>query len=414
MPEVALAPPAAAPAAPAAPAASTPAAAPSAAPATSGKPVSRPANNMADAYAQLDAMGAEPDAPAAPPKPEDSPDPQDTPGDDTPATDPNQRQEQQPRPMKAAELKQNYERLKSEMTKREARIAELETKLKTPAEDPERKRVEERLTAAEKRATELDEELRFSNYERSTEYKEKYEAPFHNAYQQGRNKAASLKVTDIETGQARQGTAADFDAIARMTDDDAAAELANTLFGNKSAMVLFHRERVQELNGARVQALDEFRKNGGEREKQRAEMRTKQQTELATAFSTASREGVEKYPQWLKPVEGDTKGAEILANGMRLADIAFGTQPTDANGSPITISATDRAKLHAAIRNKAGGFDHVVHLLNQQKALNKELKTKLKQFESSEPGAGQQGRQPQRQGGSAMDGAMSALDKLAR
>lgn len=294
------------------------------------------------------------------------------------------------KPVAAAELRKAYENLKSE----HARLKEEHTKLKDfkPPEDTEKKALAERVEAHTKRISELEAELRYSNYERSEEYKTKYHEPFVEAYQAGRAKVASLKVADAE-GETRQGTAADFDNIMRIQDDETAAEKATEMFGAKASIVLYHRERVQELNAARAKAVEEYRKSGDERERQRLEQQTlakttaeKQAGEIAGMFKTFADEAIEKYPQWFKPEEGDDKGNELLVKGFERADLAFKSSPFQPNLTPQERDGIIR--LHTAIRNKAAGFDRLVYKNTQLSNRVKELETKLAEFENSKPTGG--------------------------
>jgi len=400
--------PAPAPSKPAAPAAAPPAPARNQSKAVSSKPVSNPAQNLADAYSQLDSLGADDGGgpapePRTPPKPPELPGgqkPQDAkdnkpPGETADDANPDNPEGASPKPgekpdekIPAKTLRERKDQLERENASLAARVKELEEKNSDPTEHPEFKKNKETLEQREKRLAELEEEIRFTNYERSTEYREKYEAPFLDAYAAGRAKVSSFTLTDPGTGEPRQGTEQDFDQLMRITDDNAAAERAAELFGNKAPIVLFHREEALKMNAARVKALDHYRKEGGEREKQRTEQLSKMQREVATAFESESKAGVEKYSKWFKPVEGDAKSAEILERGFHFADVAFGKADKDADGNVIRRAPAEMAKLHAAIRNKAGGFDHAIYLLNKERATVKQLQEKLKQYEDSGPGPG--------------------------
>lgn len=419
MPAEAAAPPAPAPATP--PPAAPPApAAKSTPPVTTAKAVSHPAQDLADAYSQLDRMASPEDkqpaprkeVPKAPKLPEGQkpqqatkdgkPVPNEDEGEheDDAAKAPDEAETPPPAPPegkeKAATLRQRKEQLEKENATLAAKVKELEGKTFDPSEHPEFKKLKETHEAKEKRLAELEDEIRFTNYERSTEYKEKYEAPFIDAYAAGRERASKLKVleqrdeADEITQAARAGTPADFDTIMRITDDNDAGELAAKLFGHNAPYVMFHREEVNKLNGVRVKALEQFRKDGSVREAQRTEAMTKAQKENVAAFEAAVKDGVEKYGKWFKPVEGDKKSAEILERGFQFADIVFGKEVKGPDGQPIKPSTA----MAAAIRNKAGGFDHAVYLLNQERATVKELRAKLKEYEASEPGPGNGATKP--------------------
>jgi hypothetical protein len=290
----------------------------------------------------------------------------------------------------------------------------MEAERAKPVEDPEKKRLSETLEQREKRLAELEDEMRFASFEKSSEYKDKYWTPFSDAYQQGRNKVASLRLTDAN-GDTRQGTAEDFDSLMRITDDDQAAELASDLFGVKAPMVLWHREKVQELNNTRLKALEDFRKQGGEREKLRGEQMQKQQKEIAALWESENKAGVERFPKLFKPEEGDEKGNALLARGFELADAAFGSALADpATGQPVKLSPQEMVKLHSAIRNKAAGFDRLAYKYGISQKRIAELETKLKEYEASEPSPGDGQRKLKSPPGSALDAAEAELMKLGR
>lgn len=366
---------------------------------------------MNDAFAQLDAMaeaGPQPDAaPAAgqagPDKPE---------LDTKPAEQPKPGEKPAEQPLEPAALRKAYDETKGKVATLEKELADLKAK---PAEDPEKKKLGETLAERDKRLAALEEEMRYTNYEKSQDYQDKYWKPFESAYNAGRQKAAALKAVNADTGETRQGAAEDFDTLMKITDDDAAADKAYELFGQKAPMVLWHREKVQDLNGQRVNALDTFRKEGTARDQQRAEQHSQSQKQLASQWEAETKGAVEKYPQWFKPVEGDAEDAKFLGRGMELADAAFnGGVIRDAEtGQFKKLGADELMKLHAAMRNKAGAFDALVHRLGKATKELKAAQTRLKEFEKSEPGAGD-GRGARRgTSPTTMDSVLSGMDKFA-
>ena len=354
----------------------------------------------------------DPNAPEPEPSPQpNAPEPEEKPTGDEPATEPEPTTAEPPKE-KAATLRQRKEQLETENKTLQARVKELETKSAEPPK--ELTEIQEKNAALEKRLGELEEEQRFTDYSKSNDYKQRYYETWLKSYQAGRNKVASLVVTDAQTGEQRQGKPEDFDAIMSIADDNVAADKAFDLFGNKTPVVLYHRERVSELNGQRLTALDEFRKTGGEREKARTEAMTKHRQQLADSFHAAIKEGETKFPQWAKADEADPKSAEFLETGLKYADIAFGKPETGADGKPVQRSPAELTKLQAAIRNKAAWFDHVVYQLNKANATNKALTRKLAQFESSEPGPGNGAPNPGRKPASLWDTVDADLQQRAR
>lgn len=304
----------------------------------------------------------------------------------------------------------------------EQQHAELQKKLSAPQEWPEKKTYEERLSAHEKRIQEYENHLRVTNYAKSQEYKEKYETPYVNAFIAGRTKAAAMKVIErkdesgaITTQQARQGKAEDFDEIFRIQDDDAAADRAVELFGESRApMILFHRERAQELRNTGLQAIDEMGKKGQDYDKQQRELSERQINEANGMIDNFRNVAVEKYPTLFKEIEGDAKGNDLLARGKHLLDRVLQGGKALADGEePMTQE--ELAIAIAAVRNKAVGFDRLVHRLRTVEKERDDYKKKLEDFEQSEPAPGEGGGKPTG-GGEVEDenDPYKKLDKMAR
>lgn len=330
------------------------------------------------------------EVPDVEPKPEDKAHDK-TPQDKAPEKPPQDKTPEKPK-SRIVELSKAYEGLKAKHRQLEqdllAKNAEIEAIKSKPVEDPEKKSLQERLTEREERLSDLENEIRFSRYESSQEYKEKYEQPFVDAFQTGRQKTASLKIVEQkneETGEilspARQATAADFDRIAMIADDDAATELAHQMFGNKAPLILYHRERVQELNNAKSKAIEDYRKHGSEREKQFAEQSKAQREKMVGMFNQITNQAIEKFPELFKPMEGDDKGNELLKKGFDLVDAIF-------KGDPNQIPPDKLVAMHAAIRNRAAGFGRLLHQKRGLEAKVAELEKELEEYRGSEPGAG--------------------------
>jgi len=165
-------------------------------------------------------------------------------------------------PEKAGELRKHYDALKVKHRELETKHAELQKSATAPKEWPEKKTYEEKLAEREKvladhakRVADYENELRFVRYEKSEEYRTKYEKPFTDAFLAGRDRASKLKIVERKTDadpstgqegrviqQSRQGKAEDFDEIMRIADDDMAAERAMELYGPaKAPLILYHR-----------------------------------------------------------------------------------------------------------------------------------------------------------------------------
>lgn len=386
----------------------------------------KPGDHLNEAFAGLDELVSTQSTPDPAPKPTPKAPEKKEPAKTAPKAAEPVKPEPPAQPEKAATLRANYDKVKSDLAAMEKRYKELEEKLSKPQEDPEKKELQSKLAsydklmeAKEKKLAELDSELKFTKYERSQEYKDKYETPWVEAYTDGRNRVTQLKIKEpdvldaagdvVTPGKVRQGTEADFDTLMGIVNDDDAAEFAVKLFGNKASIVLTQREKVRDLNGARIKAIEDYRKQGSEREKQLYDLSKKQKDEFVSNWQKENAAAAEKYPQWFKPEEGDDKGNALLEKGFQQADKAF--------GGTESMSPEEAVKLLSAVRNKAAGFDRAVYKLTQAKARIAELEEKLKAFEGSEPGDGEGGGDPASPTDPkalSMDAVVNTLDKLAK
>lgn len=302
----------------------------------------------------------------------------------------------------------------TELTKLRAEVEELKKGGPKPEDAAERRRWETDLENERKRAAGLEEELQFTNYERSEAYKKDFETPFVDAYASGAGRVKGLKVND-GNGGTRQGTDDDFRELMRQTDDDAAAEFAAELFGAKAPTVMYHREEVLKLHAAKEKAKEHFRTEGVKRQTEHTEKQKRFAEELGQVFNTEVKNATEKYPKWFKPVEGDTAGNDLLTRGSNKASEAFTGMRIDKDGNRAPIEPKELAAVRAAVWAKAGGFDRLASQLKAERARVKEVQEKLKQYEGSEPEPARPPRTPMGEPGkSTMESAWGDLEKRAK
>src|SRR4029453_6574910 len=118
------------------------------------------------------------------------------------------------------ELRNAYENVKSELKKREARIAELE-KISNEKLDPEvTKRWDGEKQKYEERIKRIEGELAAIDFSKSTEFQETYQEPINQAYANGIQRFAKLKVMN-EEGENRTVTQADLDKLLTLPLEEA-------------------------------------------------------------------------------------------------------------------------------------------------------------------------------------------------
>lgn len=312
-------------------------------------------------------------------------------------------------PKTAKELRTAYEDARKNLSTLEASNTTLKAELETikksaPKDDPERKRLTEELQATKARMQQVEDEIKYLNYEKSTEYKEQYQAPVEKAFRDAYADLEQLVVEDPEKGT-RVATPDDFAVLLRLPLRDAVLK-AKEMFGETANEVLSHRRKIIELNQKKREAVENFKKTGAEREKQSSESQRASQEKAKAAWDDHNKTVAEKYPAFFAPEEGDEEGNKILDAGIKLADLAF--NPPEGT-DPIQI-----VKTAAEIRNRAAGFGRMVHRNKRLQGKIKELEKTLEEYKKSDPGHGApSGNKPAAGDDDTLEGITSKLDQLA-
>lgn len=330
-------------------------------------------------------------------------------------------------PVVAAKTKKPSDFLREEKDKWKSKAEQYEKEIQTlkapPADNPEVKTLNDRLDAESKTRKELEDAIRFANYERSPEYKEKWEKPFIDSYQSGRSKTSALKIAELknEMGevirQSRPATAADFDAIMAAPTDEHAISMIEELFGTgaRAQIVTLAREKVLERNEARESALKEFQKTGSEREKQMHETTAKVQKEVGSLWQDNIKS--ERVPDQWKPYilpkgldgEGkplDADGDAALERGYAFFDKATGEDARNPNLTPE--QRKDIIARAASVRHRAAAFGRLTKWVKQRDTRIAELEKELEQYQKTEPGQGE-GQAAAAGNGEAPQGTMASV-----
>jgi hypothetical protein len=273
-----------------------------------------------------------------------------------------------------------------------------------------------KLTAAEKRNTELEQEIVFTNYSKSKEYQEKYEAPYKAAWGRATSELKELTVDD-GSGSPRPFSAQDIVELLNLPLPKA-RELAVQKFGEFADDVMAHRKEIRQLFEQKQNALDEAQKTGLDREKQRREQFQQQHaalTKTVTETWEKSNKSALEDPnvgRFLKPVEGDAEWNGKLEAATKLADEAFNANALDPRLTPE--QRQDVIEKHAAVRNRAIAYSMLRHENTKLSAQVKELEKQLKEFKESEPNRGGSVPQPKNGEAKGFDRIRQGLAKIAK
>lgn len=276
-----------------------------------------------------------------------------------------------------------------------ARAAKAESELleaKKVGGDPAKiKEFQDQITNLRKTNEELETEIRFTNYAKSSEFKAKFKDPYDKAWTRAVKELSEVTVTDPNTGAERAAKVDDLAEIVNLPLGKARAA-AEATFGPFADDVMGYRKEILALFEAQETALKDARENSIKRDKEREETIQKTsgeiQGQIKQHWEKANSEWLadEKVGSYFKPVEGDQDGNLRLSKGFELVDRAFSENPNDPN-----LTAEQRAsiiKRHAAVRLRAAGFGRLKAQADSYKARIEALEKELADYKGSVPGVG--------------------------
>lgn len=278
-------------------------------------------------------------------------------------------------PQSAGDLRKAYSTVKTENATLKKQLEELGKR--TSKDDPETKAIIEDATRNRNRLQELEAEIKNLKYERSAEYKDKFEKPLEKAFRSAISEVEQMTVT-TEDGE-RAATSQDLTALVRMPTQQAAT-MAKSMFGDAAAEVLSYRRKILDLDQQRKEAVEEYRTNGAKSEQEQTAHQATETQRLRGVWEQESKGVLEKYPQFFGPEEGDDEGNATLEKGFKLADLAF----LGAEGLP----PEKLLQIRADIRARAAGFGRMVQRNKRLEVKIDALTKELEQYKSSEPGTG--------------------------
>lgn len=293
-----------------------------------------------------------------------------------------------------------------EMNRMRNRIRELESKA---PQEQDVTALTEQLAAATKKIEQYEGEVRLTKYERSQEYKEKYESPYQDAVRSAYGEVKELFVTipnpeDPEHPKERPATEADFDEIYQLPLGPA-TKLAHAKFGEAASIVIAHRKAIRDRAQAAVKAVEEHKTKGAEYEKQQTAQQRMREEGMTRMFNTAV-EGLQtKYPTWFGEREGDKEWNEAMAHGRQVAELAYG----DGRDK---LTPDQSAILNAQIYHRIASWPALKVALTRTEAKLKELEKAAQEKRASAPGAAQPNGEATPQ--TAGRGSLEMFDKYVK
>lgn len=304
---------------------------------------------------------------------------------------------------------------KARAAKAETEVAELR---KLVPNETERKGEMERLTKAEARAKELEDHLRFIDYQNHPEFHEKYQKPYDDAWNRVMRRLNGVRVSNPD-GSTRAVDVKDILELGSLPAD-VMIEKAEEKFGKLGMMVAERVEEIKQLGEAKADALSKAKTDGLQKLKDDEDRTQKQHKEIKDfanqTWEKAHKELSEhsKYAEYFKPKEGDDEHNAVLEKGKAFVTKAWAESPLEPGLS--NQERETRVKRQAKMQKFAEGFGAQRLVINRLKAENEQLRADLAQFKGSEPKT--EGQRPETtngvQPGYNLDAFEAALAQRAR
>lgn len=303
----------------------------------------------------------------------------------------------------------------------EGELAQLRTQYQQieqehPKTKQERDALAARLAEIEKQHNETVEQIKYLSYERSSEYKDKYETPYRKAVDTAYSDVKELTVTEPDPTQPpnqdgsqptreRPATPADFDEIYQLPLGPA-SKLAAKKFGAESvATVIQHRNNIRTLAKAANEALADWKNKAKDREKSENDQRTIEESQIQDTWKSINKQMGEdsRGADFWGEVKDDKEINDALAHGFAYADRRF-------SGEFKKLSRMEQMVLDASIRHRVAGFYRMKVELARIKAEHAQALKDLAELRGSgpgEPGTPGGGETPSTEG----DGPMAEFDR---
>lgn len=337
-------------------------------------------------------------AQAQPPKPaEPKPAPAKTAPADTAKSPPAKAPEKAPEPEKAAEpapepaaedenpaakfnlahdLRKAYNNQSRQLKALQAELTQLQDRSKSPETNEQASVLVEENRQLKKRLEDYDQEMRYMDYTRSQEFKDKFETPLQNALADAYDEVREFAVQN-EDGTVRTATEADLNRILNAAPEQVRS-LARDAFGDYAPDVLNIYRKIRDIRRGADREAKRFREEAKTRESQRVAKEVQDRETQEKLWQKANTEVVTKYPQYFGKVDGDDELNAALQKGYETVKLAHDP----------SLPIEERTERRAIMLHKAAGFSAMQVRLKRATDRIAELEGIVAEYEKSEPGEG--------------------------
>lgn len=301
------------------------------------------------------------------------------------------------------EFRKNYETTKKERDELASKLKALETAREEGTRAEIKKATEayeKKVSELEAKYTEVETRLKFTDYTRSSEYKEKFEKPLESAWREAISDISGATI-ELEDGTERQASVQDIQSMLHMPAI-AAARRANELFGAAAPAVLQHRNAILSLTRARESAIKEYQEKGAERER---EMQTNSERQRERIYGVFN-ETIKHYETADASLYGrpeDPEEQKYWDKGDRLIALAVKRQGLDES-LPEDEQSAILTKAQATVAARARAFGPLIARMHKLEAEVESLRGKQAKLVKSEPGNGSDRKAEARESGDLYSG----------
>lgn len=325
-----------------------------------------------------------------------------------------------PSPSKSGETKKTnpwkvVDEWKGRATTLEKELAEVR---KSIVPEQERKTLETRAQSAEARVKELEDEIRYVNFEKHPDFIKQYDEPYTRAWQLATQELSEISVTDPQTNQPRAATPQDLMELVQLPLGQARA-IADQVFGPFADDIMAHRKEIKTLFERKATALKEAKEQGSLRETRQREQAQKQYKEITDHITSTWKKVNDdaindpKVGAIFKPREGDAEWNQRLTKGFELVDRAYSENPADPKLTPEQRASI--IKRHAAVRHRAASWGALMFDNQRKESRIAELEKELAEIKGSvPPPTGESPSTTLSDSGSAMDRMKAKLRSVAK
>lgn len=299
---------------------------------------------------------------------------------------------------------------KGDNSKLKTRVAELEKQVN----DHKSKQPEDltpKLEAANKRLQELEQEIQFVEYSKSSDFNSRFQKPFEDAFSKASSDLRGVQVQYEEGGdmKTRPIDVDDIAFLANLPPEKARIQI-KAWFPEDFAEVRNHVTEVRRLGESRAEALKSARENGTQRTNQFQQQMKGIQDHAVKTWEKVTAENATKF-DFLKTVDGDDEHNTALTKAQEMV-----TQGLSKNAYDPRLSPEDRENVirqQASIRDRAIAYSPLKLANKRLKAKVAELEKALGDYKKTEPGAGDR-RSKDNGTSNGSNGMVGAMDRLSK